>query len=223
VAALVAMSALLDFGWKPQVSEKVNVTNFVERFGIAEKFTLMTRRLFDIVALHSIYLMSGQEFNFNVTNVFPTIQEIQCQLKELELSQTDYETEFKCVRLVSNNSTQVLHGEESMLPVLFGYDSLAENVYTNFRSAIDCRKRLQTTLDSICQQIKADNGTRRHPLRILEIGGGTGSFTKNILPVLDESGIQYSYTFTDIFSAFFLLPKLFFVNGKTSWNSKSWM
>jgi len=206
VAALMAMRALLDLGWKPEVGENIVATKFVEKFGIAEKFNLMTRRLFDIVSLHSIYL-SGRDFNFNVTNVFPTLQEIGLKLKELELSQTDYETEIKCVRLVSTSSTQVLHGEESMLPVLFGDDSLAENVYTNFKSAIDCSKSLQTTLQSICQQIKAENVTGLHKLRILEIGGGTGSFTKNILPVLDKSGFEYSYIFTDISPSFLSCAK----------------
>jgi len=76
----MAIRALLDLGWKPELGQNIEVTKFVETFGIAEKFTLMTRRLFDIVALHSIFI-SGQEFNFNVSNVFPNIQEITLKPK----------------------------------------------------------------------------------------------------------------------------------------------
>ena len=86
------------------------------------------------------------------------------------------------------------------LDLMFGEDAVMEGVYKEGLHLYDLPQHLQSHLSLLRHQYSE--------LNILEIGGGTGSFTAEVLKVLSPEsdatrGSVAHYTFTDISSGFF--------------------
>lgn len=98
---------------------------------------------------------------------------------------------------VADCALAVLQGNTDMVQVLFGNDSLAERFYEQQLSGSLYYRKLRTYLEGVC--FVSPN------LDYLEVGAGTGSFTKHMLDALSSSGQGRlnRYCFTDISSAFF--------------------
>lgn len=101
---------------------------------------------------------------------------------------------------MGRNMSQVLKGEINPLDLMFGQDSVMEQVYKEGLDVFNLPQHLRNHLSLIRHQ--------RSELRILEIGGGTGSLTAEVLGILSpdptkSKGNISSYTFTDISSGFF--------------------
>ena len=88
---------------------------------------------------------------------------------------------------------RVLKGEVEPLEVLFpgGFNSGAEQVYADSPVARLFNGLVAKVIATIVSQLPADR-----PLRILEVGGGTGGTTGSILPLLPAARTEY--TFTDV-------------------------
>lgn len=101
---------------------------------------------------------------------------------------------------MGRNIAQVVRQETDPLHLMFGQDAVMEQVYKEGLHLYDLPQHLQNHLSLLRHQ--------HSELNILEIGGGTGSFTAEILAVLSpdlakSKGNIASYTFTDISSGFF--------------------
>ena len=96
----------------------------------------------------------------------------------------------RCARQLSS----VLRGEDP-LPLLFPDGSLAdtENLYQASPPARAYNSLIASALEAALRDWPA-----ARPLRVLEIGAGTGSTTAYVLPVLAALGARLDYTFTDI-------------------------
>ncbi|CAG8300192.1 unnamed protein product [Penicillium olsonii] len=96
--------------------------------------------------------------------------------------------------------SQVLKGQIDPLDLMFGQDSVMEQVYKEGLEIFNLPQHLRSHLSLIRHQSSE--------LNILEIGGGTGSLTAEVLGILSPDpakgrGNIASYTFTDISSGFF--------------------
>jgi len=101
---------------------------------------------------------------------------------------------------MGRNVALVMRQEFDPLHLMFGQDAVMEGVYKEGLHLYDLPRHLQSHLSLLRHQ--------HSELNILEIGGGTGSFTAEVLKVLaPESdatrGSIAHYTFTDISSGFF--------------------
>ena len=116
-------------------------------------------------------------------------------VRELLVSQPDAVTEIKLLERCGENLPRVLTGEIDPLSLLFPAQTTptAADLYGHNPVA-------QALNDLIGQWIAAATPTAE-PLRILEIGGGTGATTAKVLAALGDRPVDY--TFTDI-SALFL-------------------
>ncbi|PSN67734.1 hypothetical protein BS50DRAFT_620227 [Corynespora cassiicola Philippines] len=100
--------------------------------------------------------------------------------------------DLQTIEAVGKNISSVIRGSSTMLEHLLP-GSLLEQQYRNGIGLRQTNTRLAQTISQL---------SHRHPnMRIIEIGGGTGSTTSNILDCLQ--GAFASYTFTDISSGFF--------------------
>ncbi len=92
----------------------------------------------------------------------------------------------------------VLRGEDP-LPLLFPEGSLAdtESLYQASPPAQTYNSLIAAALETALRDWPADR-----PLRVLEIGAGTGSTTTYVLPALAAHGAPLEYTFTDIGKVF---------------------
>ncbi|KGO73861.1 Acyl transferase/acyl hydrolase/lysophospholipase [Penicillium italicum] len=101
---------------------------------------------------------------------------------------------------MGRNIAQVVRQETDPLHLMFGQDAVMEQVYKEGLHLYNLPRHLQSHLSLLRHQ--------HSELNILEIGGGTGSFTAEVLAVLSpdlmkSKGNIASYTFTDISSGFF--------------------
>lgn len=106
----------------------------------------------------------------------------------------------------------VMRNKIDPLHLMFGQDSIMEDVYKEGLQLHNLPKYLHNHLELLRH--------KHSGLNILEVGGGTGSFTAEILAVLSPElaparGSIASYTFTDISSGFLDKAKRRF----QSWNS----
>ncbi|KAJ5295280.1 hypothetical protein PENANT_c001G08927 [Penicillium antarcticum] len=101
---------------------------------------------------------------------------------------------------MGRNIAKVIRQEVNPLHLMFGQDDVMEQVYKEGLHLYNLPRHLQSHLSLLHHQ--------HSNLNILEIGGGTGSFTAEVLASLSpdpekRKGSVASYTFTDISSGFF--------------------
>ncbi|KAJ5668938.1 Acyl transferase/acyl hydrolase/lysophospholipase [Penicillium macrosclerotiorum] len=116
--------------------------------------------------------------------------------KELE----SHSAESAIASRMGRNIVRIMRQEVDPLHLMFGQDNLMEEVYKEGLQLFNLPKYLHSHLALL---------EHKHSgLNVLEIGGGTGSFTAEVLSVLSpltgaSKGSISTYTFTDISSGFF--------------------
>ncbi|KAF3392430.1 Compactin diketide synthase mokB [Penicillium rolfsii] len=113
---------------------------------------------------------------------------------------------------MGRNIVGVMRNEIDPLHLMFGQDNIMEDVYKEGLQLYNLPRYLQNHLSLLRH--------KHSGLNILEVGGGTGSFTAEVLAELSPEsdpvkGSIASYTFTDISSGFFDKARRRF----QSWNS----
>ncbi|OOQ88785.1 fatty acid synthase [Penicillium brasilianum] len=119
---------------------------------------------------------------------------------------------------MGRNIASVMRNEIDPLHLMFGQDNVMEDVYKEGLQLYNLPKYLKNHLTLLRHKYSG--------LNILEVGGGTGSFTAEILAVLapdsdPAKGSIASYTFTDISSGFFDKAKKRFQTWNTIMNFKT--
>jgi acyl carrier protein len=102
--------------------------------------------------------------------------------------------EHELLHLCGSIMSKLVSGERDPLQLLFGTKKnkeLLEEVYSNG----PMYRAMSQLLAKFLQQALSN---RSMPVRILELGAGTGSTTKWVVDILVRSGIPFNYTFTDI-------------------------
>ncbi len=110
----------------------------------------------------------------------------------------DLKTSFGYLKQSGENHINMLQGKVNALSLFFPKGSMAtaESLYKFSPVASYLNQMVQAMVNGIVEGWKA-----KHPIRILEIGAGTGGTTDGILPLLKPDSVEY--TFTDL-SDFFL-------------------
>ncbi|KAL4923047.1 uncharacterized protein BDV17DRAFT_296735 [Aspergillus undulatus] len=97
---------------------------------------------------------------------------------------------------------ECLTGEANPVSLLFGTDQgrrLLEGFYSD---APEFRAANRVLCDFLSLAIRRHTSTSSasppEPFHILEIGAGTGGTTKHLVPLLQATGLPFTYTFTDI-------------------------
>ncbi|KAJ5707290.1 Acyl transferase/acyl hydrolase/lysophospholipase [Penicillium malachiteum] len=100
---------------------------------------------------------------------------------------------------MGRNIAAIMRKEVDPLALMFGQDNVMEGVYKEGLHLYDLPAHLKSYLSLLRDQHSG--------LKILEIGGGTGSFTAEVFNILapggSAGGVIASYTFTDISAGFF--------------------
>jgi acyl transferase domain-containing protein/acyl carrier protein/SAM-dependent methyltransferase len=101
------------------------------------------------------------------------------------------------------NLKQVLSGETTGVKLIFGCGEGRELVST-FYAKWPLNQVMYTQMEDFFTRLAGKIRARRDgkPLRILELGAGTGGTTKRIIPLLAQLQIPIEYTFTDLAPSF---------------------
>ncbi|WYZ35368.1 hypothetical protein EsH8_X_000015 [Colletotrichum jinshuiense] len=100
------------------------------------------------------------------------------------------------LRAVGPHLSACLVGNQDVLQILFGSRSnkkWLEELYTDWPMLVTA---IQLLGDFLCRAFMGNSGPE--PLRILEVGAGTGGTTRHIVNLLARHGISFKYHFTDI-------------------------
>ena len=190
--------ALRQLGWNPLPQERVNSAELAARLGILSKYYRLLDRFLSILAeegwLKEIEKSGDQRQwclrrSLERTDSGPNIDRL------LHLH-PHTRPQIALTQRCAENLATVLNGTIDPLQLLFpdGSTADAEALYQDAPEA----KVFNTLTGRILETIATQ--TPNHPLRILEIGAGTGGTTSSVLPVLKDACAEYR--FTDISQVF---------------------
>lgn len=107
------------------------------------------------------------------------------------------DAEIKLMKLMSPKIAKCLGGDGEAIHFLFGSREgriLLDKLY----ATSDASSAILQQLESFLKEIGSDWPSHTTPLRILEIGAGTGGTTSTVVPALATLGIPIVYTFSDL-------------------------
>ena len=99
--------------------------------------------------------------------------------------------------LLGPHLAECLTGKADPVSLLFGSEkgrSLLEDFYAN---GPDLRAATQVLCDFFSAAIRSQTSDRE-PFHVLEVGAGTGGTTKHLVPLLQATGLPFTYTFTEL-------------------------
>ncbi|KAK6826518.1 hypothetical protein RU639_005476 [Aspergillus parasiticus] len=99
--------------------------------------------------------------------------------------------------LLGPHLADCLTGKSDPVTLLFGNDKgrrLLDDYYANAPDLLAATKLLCDFFTAAIHS-QASNGETFH---VMEIGGGTGGTTKHLIPLLQATGLPFTYTFTDL-------------------------
>ena len=97
------------------------------------------------------------------------------------------------VTLFSEQLSNILQGSILPTSLLFPLGS-SELLNPIYQASLSSKELLR--LNKVFSYLDKSVSARRRPLRILEVGAGTGGLTGQVLPLLDN--LDYQYTYTDV-------------------------
>ena len=184
------LAALSKLGWNPEKGDLVSKEGLIELLGIKEEhFRLFNNSLFDVLINEKVIRATPKgEWEFSK---FPEKQNLDKLCKDLKSDFPHLSAEMALLIDCGYVLAEVLSGNTDPLDVVFpaGDQGKLEKFY-KFSSDFQAYNSLfQTAISSIAENF---SGTR--PLRILEIGSGTGSLTESMLQVLPADRTEYFFT-----------------------------
>jgi len=136
----------------------------------------------------------GDRFTSDVPLPEPDVAALVNQSKPLF---TDFPAPLDYIARCGEKLAEVVSGRENALDTLFpeGSSHLADQLYSTSALARYSNAIVHSAIAALAQDATPDR-----PLRVLEIGAGTGGTTAGLLPLLDRTRTRYC--FTDIGSLF---------------------
>ncbi|AUT04161.1 short-chain dehydrogenase [Nostoc sp. CENA543] len=195
---------LKELNWQPQLGKTYQEEHIAAQGGVVEFYRPLLSRCLAILAEEGI--VTQQKDGWLLAKE-PVTYSSQLQVKKLRSEYPDYLAEINLIERCGSALAAVMRCQTEPLELLFPQGDLnaIASVYSDAAGA-----KLMNELVAATIKIALANLPTNRQLRILEIGGGTGSSTTAILPNLPPEQIEY--TFTDISSSFLTRAKENFSN-----------
>ncbi len=180
------LAALDEMGWIPVRDLELPAETVADSLGVVPSH----RRLF--AALLALLRESPQGTTDTLQAIPRDHATLHRKLDELIAAEPQYAAEAELLRRGGTHLAAILRGETDAREVLLTEDSLEllAQFYTN---SPPCRTYHQLLAEAVANATDGADGDE--PVRVLEIGAGTGAATGTILPLLPDSA---EYTFTDV-------------------------
>jgi len=186
----------LDFcGWHLRRGDRVTAEQLFERLSIAPPFRRLFGRLLQILEDEGVLGKVGPAHW--VVAKQPELEPAASLQTQLEREHPACDAELTLLGRCGPRLADVLRGRCDPLSLIFpeGSTELAQRVYEDSPFARGFNELVCDSLRRVLAEVPEDR-----PLRVLEIGAGTGGTTSSLLPLLQ--GRDISYTFTDITHVF---------------------
>ncbi|MDZ8138071.1 MAG: SDR family NAD(P)-dependent oxidoreductase [Nostoc sp. DedQUE04] len=189
---------LKELNWQPELGQIYQEEQIAVRGGVVDFYRPLLSRCLDILAEEGILNLQKNDCLFTKE---PEILASQLQVQNLRSEFSDYLAEINLIERCGSALAAVMRRQIEPLELLFPQGDLnaIASVYSDAAGA-----KLMNELVAATIKCAVANLPISRQLRILEIGGGTGSATAAILPHLPP---QIEYIFTDISSSFLTRAK----------------
>jgi acyl transferase domain-containing protein/SAM-dependent methyltransferase len=182
-----ALSRLGAFG---RAGDRRQVEDLIAPLGIAPLYTTLIRRWLDALTARGYLRREGDAYVADAP--LPDL-EPDAKAKQSAPLFEDYRAALDYVTRCGGVLPEVLTGRESPLETLFpdGSTAIADGLYSTSAYARYANAIVREAVSAAAAQ-----GTADRPLRVLEIGAGTGGTTSALLPALPPD--RTAYCFTDV-------------------------
>ena len=185
--------ALGKLGWSFESAEPFTTESLAETLGVAPEHRRLFGRMLEILAEDGLLKKDGL---FWKCAGQPLIDDPADGWRALIQRRPSFHAELNLLHRCGSRLVEVLRGEEDPLSLIFPKNSLlTEHLYHDSPSFKFYNRLMQLIMGGI-----VDRTPEGQPLRILEIGAGTGAMATQILRVLPAHRTRY--VFTDISRAF---------------------
>ncbi len=188
-----SVAALRALGFDASLGRRLSADDEARRLGVAERHRRLFARLLDMLAEDGTLRREGDAFVVAAAlpagDAADTVA--RCDALIARFAPTD--GELRTLRRCGPELARVLRGEQDALQLLFPGGSFdeARALYVESPFAQTYNRALAEALQAAIARLPADA-----PLRVLEIGAGTGGTTGYVLPQLPAGRTRY--TFTDL-------------------------
>jgi acyl transferase domain-containing protein/NADPH:quinone reductase-like Zn-dependent oxidoreductase/SAM-dependent methyltransferase len=188
VAAFV-VRALCGLGWKANVGDVVDPEQLAKALGVVPEHQRLWRRLVALLVEQGV-LARGEGGAYRVGSLPPT-EGLEVRIRDLLERHPEGEAELTLVGRAGKRLGECLCGRDEPLEVLFpgGSFDTADLLYRRSPPA----RVYNSLVRQVVRQLVSGWPAGR-PLRVLEIGAGTGGTTSFILPEMPADRTHYVYT-----------------------------
>ncbi|GAB1312718.1 Polyketide synthase [Madurella fahalii] len=169
---------------------------------LAHKYDRLMSRLWEILRRHDI--VSGDPVSDGMTRGAGRIGDRSAAELHaaLQARYPSFRDETDLMGLAGPRLAECLAGKMDPVQVMFG-SAASMKIMENYYSQSPMLSAMTEQLAIFLTTLLKDTGARGRPIRILEVGAGTGGTTKRLAEALESAGISsIQYTFTDISPGF---------------------
>jgi NADPH:quinone reductase-like Zn-dependent oxidoreductase/thioesterase domain-containing protein/SAM-dependent methyltransferase/acyl carrier protein len=189
VVCRLVLNAFSDLGWRPRRGERFELAPFARRLGIADEHRRVTRVLLRDLEMHGWLRAAGQDA-WEVLRV-PRRVDAAAALDELAAARPTVAVDVAFGRRTGLRLAAVLSGEADAMELLFPGGS-AEHVERFYAEGAAFPAHLEALRVALATALAGLPAARA--VRVLEVGGGTGTLTRTVLPELPRDRTEYRFT-----------------------------
>lgn len=190
------INSFLELGWAPEVGDRVELDSFVQQLGILDIHRRLTRSHLNSLAKHGWLKKEGAERWSIAKPIFEIA--VGDELEALCQEYPAFASEARLQQVTGPVLAGVLTGNTDPVELLFPSGKSIDALTTFYREGGDFAANNDMIGLAVTELVKSVPS--RRAIRILEVGAGTGSLTRSVLPVLE--GHRTEYVFTDTSPAF---------------------
>ncbi|EKG11419.1 Beta-ketoacyl synthase [Macrophomina phaseolina MS6] len=153
--------------------------------------------------LESAHLVDVKDGVITRTDAPLLVRPSDVLLQDLIRSHPEHSRPNELAHLTGTHLAGILTGKEDGIKLIFGTErgrDLVSGVYADFPLNKVGYHQMGDFLTRILSKVPRHPG--QGPLKILEMGAGTGATTKKLVPLLAELGVPVEFTFTDLAPSF---------------------
>ena len=194
LTTVLAANTLRDLGAFSSAGETHDVESLIKDLGVPEMYRHLLHRWLIRLSAAGVLRRDNDKF---VSDKPIADTELSPCLRKTELLLKDDPHLLSYLRNCSEKLTSIIGGKESPLETLFpgGSSQMAENLYEGANM-----NRYVNSIAGAVVEAASRSWSLERPMRILEVGGGTGGTSATLLPLLDAK--RSAYVFTDVSDLF---------------------
>jgi acyl transferase domain-containing protein/NADPH:quinone reductase-like Zn-dependent oxidoreductase/SAM-dependent methyltransferase/acyl carrier protein len=193
LACVAIHKAWLELGWQPRLGERFTSRELIERLAITSAYHRLVHMQLRNLTKHG-WLLAKADDTWEVARV-PDQADLNAQWDLIAAEYPLWAPEVALHRRTGPKLAAVLSGHADAVEVLFpgGSPECVERLYAD-----ELNLYAPLIASAFARLLEALPNER--VVRVLEVGGGTGSFTRLVLPLLPADRTEY--VFTDVSSWF---------------------